>query len=327
MAGKPRARRRQEEAARAARAVTPRAKPVTAGTRAKVLARAEEVGAAAAGAELSPPVSAATVRKWRQRAKDTPAIAEPLPASDTAAAPTVPAEDASRAEQLRAEEQRDLLTSRQARDQADVLLGKGMTREAGDALRTADGFATRARTLGDAARAEELHESALAEATGEAVLELIARAFEDLALPVPRDFLQALLRGWPAPVAGDVVDHARQLVEGPVRARLRSSIEAEVAAQRFEARHAPAESDEPPEQEQRAAGAAGDGDDETPAKLGMSDVRDSLRRTYAAAPHQAIVAEQNQRERERQAARPGARRSRRRHWATEFQGPGLQDMR
>jgi hypothetical protein len=95
---------------------------------------------------------------------------------------------------------------------------------------SASGFSDRARELEESARAAELHEVALTEATGGLVVEVIERGYADLGLPVPVEFVRALLGGWPAPVDGAVVHAARDLVRRAVRAELPAEVVVDAAA-------------------------------------------------------------------------------------------------
>jgi len=185
-----------------------------------ILARAETVGPKVA-AEEAGVGSVSTLRTWRRR---LPAEVE-VPVVGVASA-GVGSDSPTSAVSLRAAADRERVAMSSALVQADKLLARGMASEARNASVVAGVRADRARELEDSARVAELHEAALSEAMGGLVVAAIERGFADLGLPVPSEFVGALLGGWPAPVDEGVVLAARELVRGALREEFRAELAA-----------------------------------------------------------------------------------------------------
>jgi hypothetical protein len=272
-----------------------------------VLQRVGEVGAAVAAREAG--VAVSTLRTWRRRL-----AADPVPAVVEVAEPAVSAGGASAsvAERRRVEAERERSASVRARDQADAFLARGDARGARDATVASRGFAELAAELEEAARAEELHAVALADAEGELLLDVIDRLLAAVEVKVPREVVEAALCG---EIPAELAVSARERV----RARLRASVEAEVAAARFTARHAPPEPEGDPELDQ-AQTADADVEEPTGADaVRLVDVDDDL---VPLARMQPELAKYEQQRRNESGAQ-GGQRARRRSWTADLGGPAM----
>jgi hypothetical protein len=292
MAGSPIKRARREAAARSKGRFT-------AADRERILKRAGEIGAAAAAAEAG--CSTATLRTWRRRGVE--------------ASPAVVAESAgvggSRTETLRMRANRAREAQDRAENRADAMIASGQAAESRNCTVTAAAFGQSAGELEAAAAAAELHEVKLSEAEAHAVLELIGHVLGELELGVPDAYLAAVLRAGDGPVAAEIVEQARSAVLARIRSRLRSEVEAELAAQRFVARHAPVEGDADDGGASGAAVSPVDGESADGEDIAWEDVRPELRRRFSARPHQAVQAEvEARREESEQGARAGRRAAR-----------------
>jgi hypothetical protein len=229
MAGQPKTKARREREARS-RVRFDRS------ARAAILKRADEIGAREAATEAS--IAVGTLRTWRKRAADAP---EPVPASLPSEAESVAV--GTRAERLRAAAEKARQASSRALESADSLLARSLASEARNASVVCGVHADRARELEESARLEEAHELALSEAQGRLVLALVERGYDDLGLPVPRAFVEALLRAWPGEVDAEVIEQARREIERPIRERVRVELVAEMEAARLAQRGLPAGDD------------------------------------------------------------------------------------
>lgn len=277
MAGKPRTKARREAEARSG-------KRVDRAARVAILQRAEEIGSRAAAAEVG--VSMATLRTWRRRLK-----AEAERASVSLSAESDGAPPTTRAEGLRARAEKAREASSRALDQADALLARGLASEARNASVVCGVHGDRARELEEAARAEESHEVTLTEARARLVLTVIERGYDDLGLPVPRAFLQALLRGWPGKVDAEVIEQAREEVRRSVRAEVRAEMIAEEERARRTRPALPAGEDEPPTDEVVDGELVGDGEAAIEPTLTLEEVRPEFLERYPVQPELAIEAE------------------------------------
>ena len=233
MAGRPKTRARRAQEARGK-------KRFDGVAREAVLKRAEEVGTAAAAAEVGVPP--ATVRTWRKRRADAPVPAGvSLPDESVGGAEGVVS--GSRVERLRARAEKARAAQHRAEDRADAMIGTGQAAEARNAMVSATGFAERAAEMEAGARAEELGEVELAQAEGELLLEMIDTVFVVIGVELPREVVAHVLAGEVVPA--EVAEAAR---EGVWR-RLRSSVEAEIE-QKFVSRHSPPEPEVDPEREE-----------------------------------------------------------------------------
>jgi hypothetical protein len=218
MTGRPktRERREREERERAGK----RAKAADAGTKARVVARAKEVGPAAAAAEVG--LSPALVRKWCQRQKDPPPSGATVPIVNDPASPS---------ERRRGEAELERAAARRALDMAGVLLGKQLASEARNAATVGAMHADRAMQLEEAARLAESHEIALVQGRGEQVVELVSRMFAAVGLSVPSEVAKAVLRG--EEVTPEVAAAAREQVRAKFRGEARAELLAEIEAARL----------------------------------------------------------------------------------------------
>jgi hypothetical protein len=189
MAGRPRTRERRERERRSGRRFDDAA-------RRSILKRAEEIGPAAAAGEAE--VSPGTLRTWRRR------LAERVPTP----VPVAEVDGLSRADRLRLKADRARSTQQAAEDRADQQIGNGQSAEARNSSVVAAQRAERAAEYEAAARAEELHEVALAKAAGEEIVGAFEKVFSIVGLKVPGEVAALVLRGEPVPA--EVAVRARE---------------------------------------------------------------------------------------------------------------------
>ena len=152
----------------------------------EALQRAERVGSAQVCRELG--ISQSTLRTWRRRAGDLGGGAE----TQVSLVPDAPA--VSRAEALRREADRAREAQQAAEDRADRDVEAGRSSEARNSAVVAKQRSETAREYEDAARAEEVHQAALARLAGEQLLELLSQTFAAVGLALPSEVAQAVCR-------------------------------------------------------------------------------------------------------------------------------------
>ena len=180
------------------------------------------------------------------------------------------------------------------------MLARGLASESRNAAVVAGVHADRAVELEASAREQEAHEQRLAQDRGEQVIELIERGYDDLGLPVPRAFLQALLRVWPGKVDAVVIEKAREEGRRSVRGEVRTEMIAEEERARRARPALPAgegERDDESSDEVVDGELVGEheGDTEIEPTLTLEEVRPLIRNRYPVQPELAIEAELHQR--------------------------------
>ena len=173
----------------------------------EALQRASEVGSARVCRELN--ISASTLRSWRRRLASEPDVGEVVEVPSDATS------SQSRAQKLRREADRAREAQRAAEDRADRDVEAGRSSEARNSAVVAKQRSETAREYEDAARAEEVHQAALARLAGEQLLELLSQTFAAVGLTLPSEVAQAVLSGRevPAAVKARAMERSRRELE------------------------------------------------------------------------------------------------------------------